>query len=121
MAVPNSVDLQIRGELTAEEDLTIDYEFEGSIRLPGHQLTIGPHARVQAAATAQGVTVHGHFEGQVEADVLRVTATAELAATAVVTKLVVQDGAIFVGSVNTERARAAGEVARHRAAANSKP
>ena len=121
MGAQNGVDLRIHGELSAEEDLTIDYVFEGSIQLRGHQLTIGPHARVHAAATAQVVTVHGGFDGQIEAEVLRLTANAELAATAVVTQLVMQDGAIFVGAVNTERARAAGEVARHRAAANSKP
>ena len=41
---------------------------------------------------------------------------ANLTATVVAKKLAIQDGALFNGSINTERARAAGDVARHRAA-----
>jgi len=105
----------INGDLTAGEDLTIDCTFDGSIQLPGHQLTIAQRSQVHASVAAQTVTVHGSFEGQVEAENLLVTQSADVTATVIAKKVVIQDGALFNGSINTERARAAGEVAKHRA------
>ena len=107
--------LRINGDLTAGEDLTIDCTFEGSIQLPGQHLTIAPQSHVHAAVSAQTVTVHGNFEGQIEAENLHVAPSANVNATVITKKLTLQEGALFNGSVNTERARAAGEVARHRA------
>jgi cytoskeletal protein CcmA (bactofilin family) len=102
MSVQIEKNLKINGDLTAGEDLTIDCTFDGSIQLPGHHLT-------------QTVTVHGNFEGQIEAEILHVTPNANVNATVITKKLTVQEGALFNGSVNTERARAAAEVAKHRA------
>lgn len=116
MGVQIEKNLKINGDLTAGEDLTVDCTFEGSIQLPGHHLTIAPGSQVHAAVSAQIVTVHGRFEGQIEAEVLHVAPGANLTATVVAKKLAIQDGALFNGSINTERARAAGDVARHRAA-----
>ena len=107
--------LRINGDLTAGEDLTIDCTFEGSIQLAGQHLTIAPQSKVHAAVSAQTVTVHGNFEGQIEAEVLHVSPGASINATVITKKLTLQEGAVFNGSVNTERARAAGEVAKHRA------
>ncbi len=105
----------INGDLTAGEDLTIDCTFDGSIHLPGHQLTIAPQSQVHASVAAQAVTVNGNFEGQIEAENLLVTQNADVTATVIAKKVTIQDGALFNGSINTERARAAGEVAKHRA------
>lgn len=116
MSVQIEKNLRINGDLTAGEDLTVDCTFEGSIQLPGHHLTIAPQSQVHAAVSAHLVTVHGHFEGQIDAEIVHVTPGAIVNATVIATKLTVQEGALFNGSVNTERARAAGEVAKHRAA-----
>lgn len=116
MPAQPALSLTISGDLTAGEDLTIDYIFDGSIQLPGHHLIIAAGSRVHAAVAAETVTVHGHFEGQIEAEALHVSAGANVNATAIAKKLTIQDGAEFTGAVNTERARAAGDVARHRAA-----
>ena len=115
MSVQIERNLRINGDLTAGEDLTIDCTFEGSIQLPGHTLTIAPRSQVHAAVSAQIVTVHGNFEGQIEAESLLVTPDAKVNATVLTKNFTLQEGALFNGSVNTERARAAGEVAKHRA------
>jgi cytoskeletal protein CcmA (bactofilin family) len=115
MSVEIARNLRINGDLTAGEDLTVDCTFDGSIQLPGHHLTIAPQSQVHAAVSAQIVTVHGNFEGQIEAEILHVTANAVVTATVIARKFTIHDGALFNGSVNTERARAAGEVAKHRA------
>jgi cytoskeletal protein CcmA (bactofilin family) len=108
--------LTINGDLTAGEDLTVDCRFEGSIQLDEHHLTIAAGSRVHAAVSARTVTVHGHFDGQIEAEVVTISPGAEVTATVIGKKIAIQDGAVFTGSVNTERARAANDVARHRAA-----
>jgi len=116
MGVQIERNFKIKGDLTAEEDLTVDCTFEGSMQLPGHHLTMAPGSHVHAAVSAQVVTVHGRFEGQIEAEALHVAPGANLTATVVTKKLAIQDGAQFNGSINTERARAAVGVARHRGA-----
>src|SRR5687767_3368871 len=104
MSVQIERNLRINGDLTAGEDLTVDCTFEGSIQLPGYQLTIASGSQVHAAVFAQTVTVHGHFEGQIEAEVLHVAAGADVSATVIAKKVTVQEGALINGSVNTERA-----------------
>jgi cytoskeletal protein CcmA (bactofilin family) len=116
MSVLIERNMRINGDLTAAEDLTVDCVFDGSMELAGHHLTIAPGSRVHATVSAGSVTVQGHFEGQIEADVVRVTTGSRVDATVTAKTFTMQDGAVFSGSVNTERARAAAEVARHRAA-----
>jgi cytoskeletal protein CcmA (bactofilin family) len=106
--------LTIKGELTASEDLTIDGVFEGSIDLRGHTLLTSSRSQVHAAVSARVVTVHGKLEGYINADVVDIVASALVDANVITKKLALEEGAQFNGSVNTERARAAGEVARHR-------
>ena len=116
MSVQMAKNLKISGDLTAGEDLTVDCAFDGSIQLAGHHLTIAPGSRVNASVSANVVTVHGRFEGQIEAEQLTVSSDADVNATVIAKKFAVQDGAFFSGSVNTERARAAAQVAKHRVA-----
>lgn len=106
--------LTIKGELTAAEDLTVDGTFEGSIDLPGHRLTVAQGATVNAAVTAESVTIDGRFDGHLTAGRIDITPTAVVEASVVSEHLSLKDGAQFTGPVNTERARAAGEVAKHK-------
>lgn len=106
--------LTIKGELSANEDVTIDGIFEGSIDLPGHKLVATKGARVQAAVTARSVTVDGRLDGHITADIVDIGPTAIVEANVITQRLALEEGALFNGSVNTERARAAGTIARHR-------
>ena len=106
--------LTIKGDLTAAEDLTIDGTFEGSIDLPGYRLTVAQGAAVNATVTAEAVTVDGRFDGHLSATRIDITPTAVVGASIVSEHLSLRDGAQFIGPVNTERARAAGEVAKHK-------
>ena len=49
----------IKGDLTAAEDMTVDFVFEGYIDLPGHTLVVADGSRVKATVIAKGVTVNG--------------------------------------------------------------
>ena len=106
--------LTIKGELSAQEDLAIDGLFEGSIDLQGHHLTVGTHADVNAAISARLVTVEGRLSGHINGDLVEILPTAHVEASVLAQKLALEEGARFIGSVNTARARAAGDIARHR-------
>src|SRR5947199_5724177 len=57
----------IKGELSASEDLTLYGQMEGSVRLPDHILTIGPHAAIKAKVSAKAVVIMGAVTGNVMA------------------------------------------------------
>jgi|SRR5579872_4728461 len=106
--------LTIKGELTAAEDVTVDFAFEGQIDLPGHTLIVADGSDVTATVTAKGVTVNGRLGGLISADRVEIGPTARVEANILTPKLALRDGAQFTGSVNTERAQAAANIARHR-------
>jgi cytoskeletal protein CcmA (bactofilin family) len=106
--------LTIKGQLVAQEDVELDGNFEGSIEVQGHHLTLGSGAHVNAAVSARLVTVEGQLSGHIAGDVVEILPTANVEASVLAPKLALEDGARFVGPVNTARARAAGDIARHR-------
>ena len=106
--------LAIKGDLTADEDVTIAGSFEGSIQLQGHQLVLASGSNVRAQVVADAVTVSGRLAGHVTADRVSITPDAEVEASLMAGHLAIHEGAWFNGPVNTERARAAGDVARHK-------
>src|SRR3954453_7634757 len=110
------MNLRIKGDLTAEEDLTIDGSFEGAIDLHRHHLTTSPRSEVKARVSARAVTVLGRLEGHITADAVVISPTAVVEANLVTKQFALKEGGRFNGQVNTERARAAGDVLRHRAA-----
>jgi cytoskeletal protein CcmA (bactofilin family) len=107
-------DLTIKGDFTAAEDFTVDFEIEGQIELPGHRLVVTEGAVVRASVTAATVAVHGRLAGHVAADHVELGSTAVVDASLVAPRLRLHDGAKFTGPVNTDRAQAAGNIARHR-------
>lgn len=106
--------LKIKGELVAREDLTIDGVFEGTIDIPGYTLTTGKASFVNAAVSAATVTVNGRLDGHITADFVELLPGATVTANLLTKQFALEDGAKFNGAVNTERARAAASIAKHR-------
>lgn len=63
--IGQSVD--IKGEVTAGEDLTIEGQVEGTIQLPQHAVVVGPNGRVTAKVQAKIVEVRGRVTGDIAA------------------------------------------------------
>ncbi|HEY2038806.1 MAG TPA: polymer-forming cytoskeletal protein [Edaphobacter sp.] len=57
----------IRGELSGNEDLYMDGDIEGTIRLSDHSLTIGPNAKVLADIHVKDLVVFGKVTGNLHA------------------------------------------------------
>lgn len=91
----------IRGELTGDEDLTIEGRVEGKIDLKDHNLTIGPKGRIQAEIRAKSVIVRGEVNGNVHAgERVELAETGRVIGDIVSPRIIIADGARFKGSVD---------------------
>jgi cytoskeletal protein CcmA (bactofilin family) len=93
--------LVITGEITGAEDLTIEGQVVGSIRLGEHALTVAPGAAVQAEIVARRVTIQGSVNGRVFGETVDIHATGSLEGDIVTPRIVMADGAHFKGRVET--------------------
>ena len=90
----------IKGELSGSEDLTLTGQMEGSIKLPGHTLTIGSHADIKAEISAKAVVIMGAVTGNVTAgDRVEIRATGSITGDVVSPRLAIADGGCLRGKV----------------------
>ncbi|HZL28359.1 MAG TPA: polymer-forming cytoskeletal protein [Acidobacteriaceae bacterium] len=98
--------VKIHGELSGSEDLIMDGELHGTIKLPGARLTIGPAARVHGDIAAKDVVIFGQLDGDV-----RATGRVELRASALMQgniyagSLSIEENAVFRGQADPTRAQ----------------
>jgi cytoskeletal protein CcmA (bactofilin family) len=94
----------VKGQIFSREDLTIDGEVEGTIECHDHRLTIGPNARVQAGLKAREIIIHGSIQGNVEAtDKIDIKKEAKLVGDIKTSRIVIEDGAYFKGSIDISK------------------
>ena len=90
----------IKGELSGSEDLTLCGQMEGSIKLPGHTLTIGSGAQIKAEISAKTVVIMGAVTGNVTAgERVEIHATGSVTGDIVSPRLVIADGGCLRGKV----------------------
>jgi cytoskeletal protein CcmA (bactofilin family) len=103
--------LKITGEITSQEDVTIQGKVNGKISMQNGSLLVASGANVHAEAQVTRVTVHGAFSGDIAAaERVELTATANVQGTLVAPAVVIQDGAVFNGMIeigNRNKNRAA--------------
>ena len=93
----------IKGELTGNEDITIDGRIEGKISLKDHHLTIGPGGKIKADLNAKTITIFGDVLGNVCAkEKVELKETGKLRGNIQAPRISVADGAFFKGSVDME-------------------
>lgn len=96
--------IMVTGEITGREDLYVDGEMHGTIRMPESRVTIGPNGRVTADIEAAEIVIEGCVEGK-----LLASTRIELRRTAVVTgdmvaeRLAIEEGGQIRGRVEMVR------------------
>ena len=96
--------IQIKGELTGNEDLTIEGKVDGKIILKDHNLTIGANGRITAEIHAKTVVVVGEVVGNISADdKVEVAPTGSMKGDIAAPRVVLADGARFKGSIDMDR------------------
>jgi cytoskeletal protein CcmA (bactofilin family) len=94
----------IKGQILSREDLYLDGEMEGTVEVPEHRLTIGPHAKLQAGIRAREVLVLGNVNGNVEAgEKIDIRKDAKLIGDIKTGGIIIEDGAYFKGSIDIVR------------------
>ena len=77
---------------------------EGTVEVPEHRLTIGPHAKLQASIRAREVVVLGGVNGNVEAsEKIDIRKDAKLTGDIKTGGIIIEDGAYFKGSIDIVR------------------
>jgi cytoskeletal protein CcmA (bactofilin family) len=95
--------VQLRGDLTGSEDLTIDGKLDGKIFLKENKLTIGENGRITADIQAKEVVVAGDLTGNITAsDRVEVATTGTMEGDISAPRVVLADGAQFRGSVDMD-------------------
>jgi cytoskeletal protein CcmA (bactofilin family) len=94
--------VKFQGTLTSSEDMTIDGQVEGTIDIQDNALTIGPDADIKADIVASTVTIHGTVTGNVRAkQKVDIKATGRVEGNLFTPRLVMADGAVVRGRVDT--------------------
>ncbi len=93
----------IKGDVYGDEDVVIAGEFEGSIDLPNHALTITESGRVRADVKANVVEIQGEVNGDVDgADKVLITRTGRMQGNITSPRVILDDGAKFKGSIDMD-------------------
>ena len=94
----------LQGQLLGNEDVLIEGEFEGTINLQDHCLTVGSHGQVKAEIHARRVIVHGAVSGNISArDKIEIRKTGRVMGDLVSPGIAIEDGAYFKGSIEILR------------------
>jgi cytoskeletal protein CcmA (bactofilin family) len=92
--------LQIKGEISGDEDLRLDCKVEGLISIGGFRLTVGPGAHVAAEIVAREAVIAGEVSGDVRAwDRIEIKKNASVVGDITTGKIMIEEGAYFKGSI----------------------
>ena len=93
-------DVVIKGEITVEKGLRVDGQIEGAVTTKG-KVHVGKTGQLSAEVHGGSGLVEGKVRGNVTAtDRVTLEATSNVSGDLTATKLVVNEGATFVGKVN---------------------
>ena len=116
--------IAVQGKLAGKEDLLIEGRFEGEIRVPGHQVTIGRQGSVEAEVRARLIVVEGKLSGNIVAEEQAVVrASGKVEGDIKAPKVALDEGCQFKGRIDMEPAegKAAVEASKKESRDESKP
>jgi cytoskeletal protein CcmA (bactofilin family) len=100
----------VRGELSGNEDLLIEGQFDGTIDVQGRCLTVASGAQVKANVLARRAVIHGSLSGNVSArEKIEVRKTAHVHGDLVTAGVLIEDGASFKGRIEIVQERTPAE------------
>jgi len=114
--------IHIKGELTGNEDLTIEGKVEGKVFLKDHNLTVGANGKIVAEIQAKTVMVLGEITGNITADdKVEVAATGTMRGDIQAPRVVLADGAKFKGAIDMDSKKASSSTSPSVSASTSRP
>jgi cytoskeletal protein CcmA (bactofilin family) len=99
--------ITIKGDVTGDEDLVIQGRIDGTVDLKQHNVTVGPEGRVKANIAGRTVTIEGEVNGDVRGqEQVALRASSTVNGDIVSPRVVLEDGASFLGSIDMSGAKA---------------
>jgi len=96
--------LQVKGEISGDEDLQIDGTVEGLVNLQDRKLTVGTAAKVTADIAAREVIVYGSVKGNLRArDRIEIKKDGSVVGDLTTARIMIEDGAYFKGAIEIEK------------------
>lgn len=93
-----------QGQIVSGEDIVIEGQFDGTINLNDHCLTVGAEGRVKAEIHARTVVIQGSVAGNIEArEKIDIRRTGHVVGDLVAATVAIEDGAYFKGSIDITR------------------
>lgn len=94
----------VRGQLSGSEDLLIEGEFEGTITLQDHCVTVGADGQVKAEIQARQVVILGSVTGNITArEKIAIRRSGHVVGDLVAAAVAIEEGAYFKGSIDILR------------------
>jgi cytoskeletal protein CcmA (bactofilin family) len=91
-------EIDVKGTIKFETELNFDGKLEGEIISEGGILTVGKNADVRGELKAKSIVVHGSVTGNIDvAERCELKATSQLNGDLKAMRIVIEEGAIFVG------------------------
>ena len=95
--------IKVKGKISGEENLVIEGQVDGSVDLPGHDLTVGPKGQVKADLRARTVKAEGQITGDITgSEKVVVTKTGRVLGNITAPRVTLEDGAKFKGSIDMD-------------------
>lgn len=115
--------LHVKGEITGNEDLSIDGTVEGLVHLEERKLTVGASAKVTADIVAREVVVYGNVKGNLRArDRIEIKKDGSVVGDLTTARIMIEDGAYFKGSIEIDKGgEAPGSADKSFSRTNAKP
>lgn len=93
--------LHLAGKVEVDEGLVVEGEVEGTITSTDNNLTVGKKGRISGELVGSVIEVRGTVEGEIYGrDLVRLYSSAVIDGTIYCKKLVMDEGAVFNGSVD---------------------
>lgn len=97
--------IQIKGEISGNDDLYIDGQAEGHFRFVQSKVTVGPNGRVQANIEARDIVVEGTVQGNLKASAsVQLGGSCQVQGSITTPRISIEDGARLRGKVEMARA-----------------
>ena len=97
--------IRIKGDISGDENLTVDGTVEGTISVKQHVLQVGKSGRVNADVFAKAIRIEGHVEGNLRAEEqVLLRSSGVVRGNISSPRLTMEDGCSFKGSVDMEPA-----------------
>ena len=95
--------IRIKGDLSGDEDLLIQGQIQGKIKLQSHNVTVGPSGRVKADIHGRTIRVEGEVDGNLfgEEEIV-IRASGRVQGNLQAPRVTLENGSNFKGSIDMD-------------------